>query len=519
MDESIAMKGTTRKKGMFGLGNVEWPVFIVSGGVLLLFVIASLINPEFVSGQVTKYFGLSCKYFGAYWQWLLFLNFVIAMGLGISKYGSVKLGNVDVPELSTFKWISIIMCTLLAGGGVFWSAAEPMYYFISTPPVFDGVKSATVAAVVPAMEQSFLHWGFLAWSILGTLGAVVLMYVHYHKGHPLQARGLLYPVFGEKIMTNTLGQIVEGCCILAVAAGTIGPIGFLGLQVSYALNQLFGIPDVYGTQLSIIIALVCVYTISAISGLHKGIQILSRINIWLTVGLITVILFIGPGAFIIDTFTQSMGAYLKDFTTLSLFRGDLGWLSWWTVFFWGWFLGYGPLMAVLIARISKGRTIREIMVAVGVIAPIATHFWFTILGGTGIFYEMANPGVISGPLKEAGLPAALMAVVGQLPMSSILIPLFLVLIFLFLATTGDSMSLAIAICVTGEDDPPRSMRVFWAVTMGAVAAILIRMGAGGIGALQSFIVITAVPVGFIMLPTLWGGPQMAKKLYDEQNVG
>jgi len=157
---------------------MEWPVFIVSGGILLLFVIASLINPEFVSGQVNKYFGLSCKYFGAYWQWLLFLNFVIAMCLAMSKYGGVKLGNIDAPELSTFKWIAIIMCTLLAGGGVFWSAAEPMYYFISTPPVFDGVESATKAAIVPAMEQSFLHWGFLAWAILGTLGAVVLMNVH-----------------------------------------------------------------------------------------------------------------------------------------------------------------------------------------------------------------------------------------------------------------------------------------------------------------------------------------------------
>jgi len=519
MAESVTENEYNPEKGEFKWGNMEWPVFIVSGGILLLFVIASLINAEFVSGQVNKYFGLSCKYFGAYWQWLLFLNFVIAMCLAVSKYGSVRLGNVDTPELSTFKWVAIIMCTLLAGGGVFWSAAEPMYYFISTPPVFDGVESATKAAVVPAMEQSFLHWGFLAWSILGTLGAIVLMYVHYHKGHKLQARGLLYPVFGEKIMKNTLGQIVEGCSILAVAAGTIGPIGFLGLQVSYALNQIFGIPDVYGTQLAIIIALVCVYTISAITGLHKGIQMLSRINVWLTVALIAVILLIGPGGFVIDTFTHSIGAYLRDFTTLSLYRGDLGWLSWWTVFFWGWFLGYGPLMAVLIARISRGRTVREIMLAVGVIAPIATHFWFTILGGTGIFYELANPGVISGPLKDAGLPAALMAVVGQLPMASILIPLFLVLIFLFLATTGDSMSLSIAICVTGEDDPPRSTRVFWAITMGVVAAILIKMGSGGIGALQSFIVITAVPVGFILLPTLWGGPSMAKKLYDEQNAG
>jgi len=519
-NESVS---TTAESGFDAVGSdaskssIEWPVFGISGGVLVLFVIASIINVEFVSGLVSSLFGWSCNYFGAFWQWLVLLNFFIAMGLAVSKYGAIKLGNIDQPELSTFRWIAIIMCTLLAGGGVFWSAAEPMYHFLTTPPAFSGVESATAAAVVPAMEQSFLHWGFLAWAILGTCGAVVLMYVHYHKGLPLQARGLLYPVFGEKIMTNTLGKFAEGFSILAVAAGTIGPIGFLGLQVSFALQELFGIPDVYATQLMIIIALVIVYTISAVTGLHRGIQFLSRVNVIMAVCLVALILLIGPGGFIINTFTSAMGAYIKDFTTISLFRGDEGWLGWWTVFFWGWFIGYGPLMAVLVARISRGRSIRQIMLAVGVIAPLATHFWFTILGGSGIFFEMQTPGVISGPLNDHGLPAALLAIVQQLPLASLLLPVFLVLIFIFLATTGDSMALSISICVTGSDDPPSSMRVFWAITMGAVAAILIYMGSGGIGALQSFIVITAVPVGFIMLPSLWGGPLLAKKLYEKQN--
>ncbi|MFO7802742.1 MAG: BCCT family transporter [Desulfovermiculus sp.] len=502
---------------VYQLKNMEWLVFLLSGGVLLLFVVASLMNVTYVSDVVDKLFGLSCNYFGVFWQWLMLLNFLIAMGIAVSKYGSVRLGYLEKPEMSTFRWVSIIMCTLLAGGGVFWSAAEPMYHFLSTPPVFHGIESGTEAAVVPAMEQSFLHWGFLAWSILGTLGAIVLMYSHYHRGVPLQARALLYPVFGEKIMTNTLGKVVEACCILAVAAGTIGPIGFLGLQISFALQELFAIPDVYTTQLTIIIALVIVYTISAVTGLHRGIQFLSRVNVLLAVALVTLILFIGPGGFIIDTFSQAMGTYIRDFTTLSLFRGDEAWLGWWTVFFWGWFIGYGPLMGVLVARISRGRTIREMMVAVGIIAPVASHFWFTILGGSGIFFEMNNAGVISEPLNASGLPAALLAIVGQLPMDQILIPVFLLLIFIFLATTGDSMSLSIAICVTGYDDPPSSMRVFWAITMGTVAAILIYMGSGGIGALQKFIVITAVPVALIMLPTLWCGPICAKRLYEEQN--
>ncbi len=496
--------------------GIDWPVFGWSGGIVLAFVVAALVNIDFVSGMVNKSFGFSCKYFGAYWQVLLLLTFLISIVLACSKYGSIKLGNVDKPEMSTFRWIAIIMCTLLAGGGVFWSAAEPMYHFTSTPPLFQGIESATKAAVAPALAQSYLHWGFLAWAILGTLSAVVLMYSHYHKGVALKPRALLYPLFGEKIMNNWLGVAVDAASIIAVAAGTIGPIGFLGLQLSFSLQQLFSIPDVYLTQLCIIIGLVIIYTISAVSGLEKGIQILSRFNVLLTIALIAIILVLGPGGFIIDSFLTGFGTYIKEFPLLTLYRGDEGWLGWWTVFFWGWFLGYGPMMAVFISRISRGRSIREIIMAVGVIAPIVTNFWFSVLGGSGIFYELANPGSVSKALSDSGLPAALLAIVQQLPLSFIMVPAFLVLIIIFLTTTGDSMALTISIAVTGEDDPPTGMRVFWAVMMGAVAAVLLAIGQGGISALQSFIVVTAVPVGFILLPSLWLGPQVAAELYKEQ---
>jgi len=496
--------------------GIDWAVFGWSGGIVLAFVVAALVNIDFVSGMVNKGFGFSCKYFGAYWQVLLLMTFLISIVLACSKYGNIKLGNIDEPEMSTFRWISIIMCTLLAGGGVFWSAAEPMYHFTSTPPLFQGIESATQAAVAPALAQSYLHWGFLAWAILGTLSAVVLMYSHYHKGMALKPRALLYPLFGEKIMHNWLGVAVDAASIIAVAAGTIGPIGFLGLQLSFSLQHLFGIPDVYFTQLCIIIGLVIIYTISAVSGLQKGIQILSRFNILLTVALIAIILVLGPGGFIIDSFLTGFGTYIKEFPLLTLYRGDTSWLGWWTVFFWGWFLGYGPMMAVFISRISRGRTIREIVMAVGVIAPIVTNFWFSVLGGSGIFYELANPGSVSKALTDNGLPAALLAIVEQLPLPFIMVPAFLVLIVVFLTTTGDSMALTISIAVTGEDDPPTGMRVFWAIMMGAVAAVLLAIGKGGISALQSFIVITAVPVGFILLPSLWLGPQVAAKLYKEQ---
>lgn len=446
---------------------------------------------------------------GAFWQVLLLSTFVIAILLAVSKYGKLRMGGIDKPEISMFRWIAMIMTTLLAGGGVFWSAAEPMYHFLTTPPTFSGVESGTAAAVAPALAQSYLHWGFLAWAILGTLSAVVLMYACYHKGMELKPRTLLYPVLGEKGINGFWGVAADASSMIAVAAGTIGPIGFLALQLSFALKQLFGIPDIYLTQFAIILVLIAIYTITAVSGIDKGIDWLARVNVYLAIFVMAFVLLIGPGGFIIDSFLTSFGLYAQDFVRISLFRGDADWLGWWTVFYWGWFLGYGPMMAIFIARISRGRSIREIIMAVGVIAPIVTNLWFTVLGGAGIYYELQNKGAVSNALNESGLPAALLAIVQHLPLSSLIIPVVLVLIVLFLVTTGAGMTYTMAMAVTGDNTPSKAVRVFWGVMMGAVAAVLIKIGEGGISALQSFIIVTAVPVSLLLLPTLWAGPKVA----------
>ncbi|MDF5099214.1 BCCT family transporter, partial [Vibrio parahaemolyticus] len=187
---------------------------------------------------------------------------------------------------------SIVLCTLLAGGGVFWAAAEPIAHFVTAPPLYGEASPKTAA--INALSQSFMHWGFLAWAILGGLSSIVLMHLHYDKGLPLKPRTLLYPVFGDKAIKGWIGDVADACSIIAVAAGTIGPIGFLGLQISYALNSLFGLPDTFVTQSMVIMAAILMYTLSALSGLSKGIQIVSRYNIILSVLLIGYILFFGP---------------------------------------------------------------------------------------------------------------------------------------------------------------------------------------------------------------------------------
>ncbi|WP_163835849.1 BCCT family transporter [Spartinivicinus ruber] len=497
--------------------ELDNPALWLSGGFIALFVGLALYDDKLLSNVVNAGFAWSVKVFGPYWQMLLLLTFLIGLCLAVGRTGHVKLGNLDKPEMSSFQWLSIILCTLLAGGGVFWAAAEPIAHFVSPPPLY-GSQENTTQTAINALSQSFMHWGFLAWAILGTLTAIVLTHLHYDKGLPLKPRTLLYPILGERALKGMIGATIDACCIVAVAAGTIGPIGFLGLQISYALNALFNLPDSFTTQFIIIVLAIAMYTLSALSGLNRGIQILSRYNIILAVGLMVYILIVGPTNFIINSYLQGVGTMLDKFIPMATYRGDEGWLSWWTVFFWGWFLGYGPMMAIFISRISRGRTIRQLILAVAVTAPLITCFWFTIVGGSGLAFEIADPGSVSKAFEGFNLPASLLAITQQLPLPLLTSILFLVLTSIFIVTTGDSMTYTISMVISGKTEPNAFIRTFWGVMMGVTAIMLISLGSGGVSALQSFIVITAVPVSLILLPSLWNAPQLAMKMAKAQGL-
>lgn len=495
---------------------LNWPVFIISGGLLILFVLFSVFNVSGTATYVNIGFDFAIKYFGPYWQILLLLTFVVGAYIAFTSSGQAVLGNTKKAEMSFFKYLAIVVTTGLGAGGVFWAAAEPMYYFMDTPPVFEGIQSGSEEAVSPALAQSFLSWGFTAWSVYGAISVIIIMYAHHHKGMPLKPRTLLYPIFGEKIRHSAWGTAADVACIIGAAAGTIGPIGFLGLQVSYGVNALFGWPNTFTTQVIIIVVLTCVVLVSTLTGIEKGIQWLSRLNVNTALAIAIFLIVLGPGLFIVDSYISSTGVYLTEFFSMSTFRGDNEWLGAWTLFFFGWFIGFGPLVSLLVARVSRGRTIREMFLVVAIFTPIITNIWFSVLGGSGIFYEMNQPGSVSGPLNENGLPAAIIAIAHQMPFGSIMPFIFLLLTVLFVVTTVDSMSYSLSMSVTGVGNPPKLVRVFWALIMAAIALVLINIGGGGIGALQSFVVIAAVPVSILMLPQLWHAPKIARKLAREQ---
>lgn len=288
----------------------------------------------------------------------------------------------------------------------------------------------------------------------------------------------------------------------------------MGLQTGYGLNALTGLPNTLVIQIIIIIVIVIGAAISAVTGIHRGIQLLTSFNVLLALGLIIGILLLGQGFFIFNNYFEAFGLYVNDFISSSTFRGDEEWLGLWTVFFFAWFIGYGPIMALFTARISRGRTIRELIIAVAVIAPIITTFWFTVVGGTGIFYELNDSGSISTALNEAGPPAAMIAITEQLPFPMIFGALFLLATVIFVLTTADSMALSISMAITGEGNPPSWLRAFYALVMGLVAIVLVTIGEGSVDALQSFIVVTAVPVVFLLITTFWTAPKAAKDLYN-----
>ncbi|WP_394209598.1 BCCT family transporter [Enterovibrio calviensis] len=475
-------------------------------GFFSAFLLAATMDISRFSEIINTLFAKSAHFFGPFWQWLMVGNFLLALFIAISPAGRMTLGNKTQPDISTFRWLSMIMCTLLAGGGVFWSAAEPVYHFISAPPAFSELSSTTEGAVSSALGQSFFHWGFLAWAVLGTLSTIILMHAHHKKGLKLRPRALLYPLFGKKLENHWFGAVVDTFSIVGVAAGTIGPIGFLASQLGYSVESLFGVANTLTLQIGILFAVVAVYSISAFTGMDKGLQWLSKMNVIGAVALLVAVLILGPTTFIFEQFGSAFGSYIVNFPALSLGDHSAGWMTGWTWFFWGWFIGFAPMMAIFIAKISDGRSIRNLVFAVAICAPIATNFWFSALGGTGIFFELSQPGSISGPLAEAGLPAVLIAMLQQLPLQAILVPAFLVLTTTFVATTGDSMAYSIAVVTSKDATPSKYHRLFWAMTLGVVAAVLLLAGEGGLGALQSFIVITAVPVSLLVASTLICAP-------------
>ncbi len=460
---------------------------------LFLWLVIAPENFKFSTGQAFKW---SATTFGGFWQILVLSLFLSSLVVALSPLGRIKLG-AEPPELSYGSWLAIILSTLLAGGGVFWSAAEPLYHFQSVPLPF---KQSGVSAPAAAMAQSYFHWGFLAWTALGTLAIIPLQAMVHDPKLRNRPCLMLYPIIPRRVLKGPFGHVIDIIAVISVLIGTIGPIGFLGIQLSYILSSSTPLPDSVFTQLLLIGLLASVYTISAVKGIQKGIRVLSLFNMALCVGFGLFLLASIPIFKILDLTVQSGGTYFSHFFDLALVDTKATWTNNWTHFFWGWFLGYGPIMSIFLFRISKGRTIRELFLTICLMAPLVTNLWFSIVGGSGILLDQSSEGAITQQLQSNGMPAALIAIINLSDVSTLLLLLVVPLIFFFMATTGDSVALSISTIFSKDQQPAKQQKIFWSLSMAITAAAILVIGKGeAITLFQQTIVIASVPVSIIML--------------------
>jgi len=420
----------------------------------------------------------------------LFLVFVIF--LFFSPFGSFKLGPDDSdPDYTYTSWFAMLFSAGMGIGLVFFGVAEPMYHYLA-PPTMEG---ESVAAAKEAMKLTFFHWGFHAWAIYIVVG-LSLAYFSFRHNLPLSIRSAFYPLLGERI-NGPIGNIVDILAIFGTMFGVATSLGIGVLQINEGLSFLFGLESSTTLQIILIIIISLIATGSVALGLDKGIRRLSNFNMSVAILIIGFVFLTGPSIFILNSMVENTGFYLQNLVETSFWLnsyGEGGWLGDWTLFYWGWWIAWSPFVGTFIARVSRGRTVREFIAGV-LLAPTGfTFIWLTVFGNTGLHMEMSGIGGIAGGSTEE----MLFLMLNNLPIPAIMSLLTVMIIVSFFVTSSDSGSLVIGMLASnGNPNPSLAQRIFWALSEGAVAAVLLL--AGGLTALQTASITTGLPFTVVLL--------------------
>jgi choline/glycine/proline betaine transport protein len=476
-------------------------VSLVAGGLLLAFIALTFIYRE----QAMAFFQSVLDGIGNNFGWLYILAanfFVIVMILfAASKYGNIKIGGPDaMPEFSKFSWYAMLISAGMGIGLMFWSVAEPIFHYSTPSPMFD-VASKSPSAAQGALGVTYFHWGLHPWGIYALVG-LSLAFFAYNRGLPLTIRSIFYPLLGEKIY-GFWGNLIDILSVLATLFGLATSLGLGVSQVASGLNYLFGFPDetMYAVLLIGIITLFA--TLSVVAGLDNGVRNLSRANLYMAGIFMLFLIVVGPTVFILKAFTQNLGFYLQNLPQLSFwvetYEGAQGsdWQNLWTIFYWGWWISWSPFVGMFIARVSKGRTVREFIVGVMILPTLLSFLWMSTLGGSALHLESMGIADIATTVQD-NVSTALFVMLENFPATQITSLIGVVLVTIFFVTSSDSGSLVVDHLTSGGKlDSPVPQRVFWAVMEGLVAAALL-MG-GGLTALQSASIATGLPFTFILL--------------------
>jgi choline/glycine/proline betaine transport protein len=516
MEESMASTPTSR---MSFKEHIRPGVFYPAAGLILLFVALGMIMPKSMQTALGKVNSWITGGLG--WYYILIVAGFVAVSLfiGFSRYGKIRLSkDGERPEFSRVSWFAMLFSAGMGIGLMFWGVAEPLSHYAS-PPARTGLNAETVNSAEQAIHLAYVHWGLHAWAIYVIVG-LALAFATHRKGRPLSIRWALEPLLGDRVK-GWLGDAIDVAAIFGTVFGVATSLGFGVLQINAGLDFL-GVTGVSLTAQLILIGIITSFAVaSVISGLGRGIKWLSNANIGLAGILLAFVLIAGPTLFIIREFVASFGYYLQNvlqttFASDAFIQGPDFVVSW-TAFYWGWWISWAPFVGVFIARISRGRTIREFTLGVLLVPTLITFFWFSVFGGAGLYRELFGGGGLTGLASEQ----ALFQLLDGLPFGGIVSAVAVALIVTFFVTSSDSGSLVVDMLAGGGDlNPPVSSRVFWGLTEGAVAAALLWVGGtNALGALQTASIATALPFSIVMVLMVFATLKALKTTYRENGEG
>lgn len=486
-------------------------VFFPAAGLLVLFVAVTALFPEKV-GEWIGNANTTVVQDLAWWYIAIVAGFVFfSIWIAASHMGNIVLGkDGDAPEFSLGSWFAMLFAAGMGIGLVFWGVAEPLNHFAAPPP--GSADDSPAEQATTAMDVTFLHWGLHAWAIYVVVGLAVAYSVH-RKGNPVSLRWALRPLLGDRVQ-GFWGDVIDVIAVLGTLFGVATSLGLGVTQIGAGLGYL-GAVDQPSTWLLVflIIAITAVAVVSVATGIDKGIKWLSNINMVAAVGMVIALLVLGPTVFILSDFVTQIGSYIQNFFRLSFngmpFEEDgKQWLGGWTTFYWGWWMSWAPFVGVFIARISRGRTVREFIVGVLLVPTIVTFVWFSVMGGTALYVELFGGGGLVGGDGTVSTNTALFQLIDAVaPSISVLLSVVAIfLIVIFFVTSSDSGSYVVDMLASGGNpNPPVWSRVFWASMEGAIAAVLLLAGsaAGGaanpLAALQTMAILLALPFSIVMV--------------------
>jgi choline/glycine/proline betaine transport protein len=474
-------------------------VFFAGAGLIILGVVFTLVAGDFAKTLFSNIQAWISNYTG--WFFVSVMNIVLffCIGMFFSKYGQLRIGGSDAePEFSTVGWFAMLFSAGMGIGILFYGVAEPMFHYVANPLSEPGsIKSAEMA-----MTLTFLHWGLHPWAVYAIVG-LGLAFFGFSENLPLSIRNVFYPLLGNRIY-GWIGNIID---ILATVACLYGVATSLGLgvqQVNAGLSHLFGIPQDTWVQVLLIIGITAIATWSVVRGLESGIKFLSELNMAFAILLMVFVFILGPTLFILNGFIENLGNYLNNFMAIATwnetYTGD-NWQDNWTIFYWGWWIAWSPFVGMFIARVSYGRKIREYLLGVLFVPVLLTFVWMTVFGNSAIFIERLGAGGLAKAVQE-NIPVSLFVFLENFPLSTFTSMLAILVVISFFVTSSDSGSMVIDIITAGGNpDPPTPQRLFWAITEGCVAAVLLL--GGGLVALQTAAITTGLPFAAVVMMMCW----------------